>query len=161
MNDNDLGPKEIYAQALELWGRDAILAMCYGECAELAAETVRMDYQGQPEGLISEIVDVVIMREQLLQLFGMTEVPENFAMHREIYTPRHHLAEAMRILCVPASRLIAYYAKIYSIATHMQMAVDELLPGYKDDPDYHACRTLKLARVKHKISEQKNGSDKA
>jgi hypothetical protein len=137
--------------------------MCYGECAELAAKTVRIDYQGQPEGLIVEIVNVVIMRERLLQMFGMTEVPENFVMDREIYTPRHHLAEAMRILCEPdRCILIDYYAKIYLIAFHMQLAVAQLLPGYKDDPNYQVClriahRDMQL-QIKHEVEMAKETS---
>lgn len=87
-------PELLYTKALKVWGKDAILAVAYSECAELAAQIVRVNYQGRGENLVDEMADVAIMAEQLKQMFGIN--PQPIAGR-----PMDLLAKAMVLLAAP------------------------------------------------------------
>ena len=65
----------IYADAVNKWGRDSQLSQCAEECAELivAISHYRRRRKGSLENLHEEVADVYIMVKQMMHMLGMSE----------------------------------------------------------------------------------------
>jgi len=77
---SNMDKKELYEQALMLWGEKLQVGMAIEECSELIVELskyLRFGLSSAHYGVIEEIADVEIMIEQLKHIFDCDESVES------------------------------------------------------------------------------------
>lgn len=72
--------KEIYQKAIETYGAEAQIRQMMEELAELIVAEI----EGEREGIVEEIADVVIMCMQMREIMGMKEVGEVGEVNRGV-----------------------------------------------------------------------------
>lgn len=71
--------EELYERAIKDWGPDAQVKMMFEEMGELAVAVARFDRgRASIEDVITEIVDVTIMAEQMGLIFGKEKTDKEF-----------------------------------------------------------------------------------
>ncbi|MBD1871866.1 hypothetical protein H6F75_00075 [Nodosilinea sp. FACHB-131] len=141
---------EIYDQALQLWGAEAVVAIALCEAAELTVAIIQHDLQGRDDlSVMEKVVDVSIMSEQL----GLICSPATALLLPEGATPTLLLTKAMSIFAQPS---LSNSASIQEALRSLRGACDILWPGRESTEEFQQMKADKLGRLYEKVCAETN-----